>query len=378
MSRTRTNLISLGVGLAAATVGAAVGLAAERLTVGRPLIRRFPQPDDEPGIGSIRDVPVAVIADDGITLHAEVDEADRAVPGDVTVVFSHGYSNTLDAWHFQRQALLGRVRCVWWDQRGHGRSERGADGVVSIEQLGRDLHAVIAATAPTGPLVLVGHSMGGMATMSYAAQFTPDVRARVCGVGLVATSAGGLGKADLGLARFGQLLTRLAPRALTLLSRQPGLVERTRRIGSDLEEVIVKRWSFGGDVEDSLIDFTARMIAATRIEVVTEFMPAITAVDVQEGLFILRNLESLVIHGDKDLMIPPEHSEALAAVLTRSEHVIVRDAGHLVHLEHPEVVNPHVAALIGRARAGLGLTLGTPPTRPVRGLSRRPSEEVTR
>ena len=370
MNKARANLISLGVGLAAAGVGAAVGLAAERLTVGRPLVRRFPQPDDEPGLGSIRDVPVAVTADDGTTLHAEVDEPEHPVPGDVTVVFSHGYSNTMDAWHFQRLALLGRVRCVWWDHRGHGRSGRGADGVVSIEQLGRDLNAVIQATAPTGPLVLVGHSMGGMATMSYAAQFTPDVTERVCGVGLVATSAGGLKQADLGLARIGQVLTRLAPRALTVLSRQPGLIEHTRRIGSDLEEVIVKRWSFGGDVQEPLIDFTARMIAATRIEVVSEFMPAITAVDVQEGLFVLRHLPALVLHGDRDLMIPPEHAQSLAAVLTDAEHAVVHRAGHLVHLEHPDVVNPHLAALIGRARGRVGLDAGAPALRPVRGMTR--------
>lgn len=366
----RANLLSLGVGLAAAGVGAAVGLAAERLAVGRPVVRRFPRADDEPALGSIRDVPVPVRAEDGITLHAEVDEPESPVPGDVTVVFSHGYSNTMDAWHFQRLALLGRVRCVWWDHRGHGRSERGAAGVVSIEQLGRDLHAVIATTSPTGPLVLVGHSMGGMATMSYASQFTADVRERVCGVGLVATSAGGLGQTDLGLARAGRLLTRLAPHALTLLARQPGLIENTRRIGSDLEEVIVKRWSFGGEVDENLIDFTARMIAATRIEVVSEFMPAITTVDVQEGLLVLRELPAVVLHGDRDLMIPPEHSEALASVLTRSQHAVVSRGGHLVHLEHPAVVNPHLAALIGRARAGIGLGLGAPALRRVRELSR--------
>lgn len=366
----RADLLSLGVGLAAAGMGAAAGLAAERLTVGRPVVRRFPRTDDEPALGSIRDVPVPVVADDGTTLHAEVDEPEDPVPGDVTVIFSHGYSNTMDAWHFQRLGLLGRVRCVWWDHRGHGRSARGADGVVSIEQLGRDLRAVIAATAATGPLVLVGHSMGGMATMSYAAQFTPEVLERVCGVGLVATSAGGLGQADLGLARIGRMLTRLAPRALTVLSRQPGLIERTRRIGSDLEEVIVKRWSFGGEVDGALIDFTAQMIAATRIEVVSEFMPAITAVDVQEGLFVLRHLPALVIHGDRDLMIPPDHAEALTGVLTEAELVIVDRAGHLVHLEHPEVVNPHLAALIGRARAGIGLDIGPPGLRRVRGLSR--------
>lgn len=353
---TRANLLAVGVGLAAAGVGAAVGLAAERFTVGRPVIRRFPSEEDEPALGSLRDVPIQVEADDGVVLHVEVDEADDPQPGDVTVVFSHGYALNLDSWHYQRLALQGRVRCVWWDQRGHGRSERGEDGIATVEQLGRDLHSVIEAVAPTGPLVLVGHSMGGMTTMSYAAQFTPDARARVAGVALVATSAGGLDDVDLGLARLGHALMRVAPRALNVLARQPGfIIERTRRIGSDLEEVIVKRWSFGGPVEDALVDFCARMIAATRIEVVSEFIPQLRSMDVQQGLFVLRDVEALVINGDRDLMIPAEHSDVLASVLRKAEHAVVARAGHLLMLEYPEIVTPHLVALIGRARAAAGV-----------------------
>ena len=84
------------------------------------------------------------------------------------MVVSHGYALSLDSWHYQRLALQGRVRTVWWDQRGHGRSQRGPVGSATIDQVGADLAAVIEATAPTGPLVLVGHSMGGMTVMSLA------------------------------------------------------------------------------------------------------------------------------------------------------------------------------------------------------------------
>ncbi|OEV19842.1 lipase, partial [Streptomyces nanshensis] len=60
----------------------------------------------------------------------------------LTVVFSHGYCLSQDVWHFQRAALRGAVRCVYWDQRSHGRSARAAAGEpVSIDLLGRDLKA---------------------------------------------------------------------------------------------------------------------------------------------------------------------------------------------------------------------------------------------
>lgn len=364
MSR-RTSLISLGVGLTAAGVGAAVGLAAERLAVGRPVLRRFPTDDDDVPLGSLREVPVPVTAVDGTILHAEIDEPTHPDPTGLTVVFSHGYALNLDSWHYQRLALQGRVRCVYWDQRGHGRSERGDGATARIEQLGRDLKSVIDTCAPTGPLILVGHSMGGMTTMSFAGTFAQLVKERVVGVAFVATSGGDLSRIDLGLDKLGYLLRRVAPRAIGVLAHRPGLVERTRRIGSDLEEVIVKRWSYGTDVDEELIDFTARMIAATRLEVVGDFMPQLAKHDGVAGLANLAGTAAVVLTGDKDLMIPPEHSDVLASRLPGSELAIVKGAGHLVMLEHPDVVTPHLVALVHRVRRSLNETAAEVGARPV-------------
>ncbi len=349
MSR-RTSLVSLGLGLAAAGAGAAAGLAVERLAVGRPVLQRLPQDEDEVPLGSIREVPIEVAADDGTLLHVEVDEPTEPDPDGLTVVFSHGYALNLDSWHYQRLALQGRVRTVWWDQRGHGRSERGPVGSATIDQVGADLAAVIAAVAPSGPLVLVGHSMGGMTVMSLAAKDPEHFRDRVVGVALLSTSSGGLENVDLGLDRLGTLLRKLAPGALNLLSRRPLLVERTRRIGSDLEEVIVKRWSYASDVDSDLVDFTARMIAATKIEVVSDFLPAFGMHDKRDALEGLGDTETLVLVGDHDLLTPADHSEEIHRALPHAEFALVRDAGHLVMLEHPEIVTPHLVALLHRAR----------------------------
>ncbi|WP_257138824.1 alpha/beta fold hydrolase, partial [Streptomyces sp. wa1071] len=166
--------------------GAAAGVAVERLTVGRGIRKKARLALDATGpYGSLRGTPGRAVADDGTELYYEIDEVEdapaaddgpgasgtrrrrlfgRKAPAPVTVVFSHGYCLGQDSWHFQRAALRGLVRAVYWDQRSHGRSGRGraqADGVpVGIDQLGRDLRAVIDAAAPEGPLVLVGHSMG--------------------------------------------------------------------------------------------------------------------------------------------------------------------------------------------------------------------------
>jgi len=365
----RVSLVSLGVGLAAAGVGAALGLAAERVTVGRalrPPLDEHGHPLDDEGFGTIHSPGVRVEADDGTLLHVEVDEPDpgqaAARPGGgrrrgrgrpatppLTLVFSHGYALSLDSWHYQRKALRGRYRMVFWDQRGHGRSATGPAGSATIDQVGRDLARVIAAVAPDGPLVLIGHSMGGMTVMSLAESDQALVDQRVVAVALLSTSAGGLGEVDFGLPRVGPIVQRLAPTTLKALSWRPALIERGRRIGSDLEALIVRRYSYASPVSASLVRFTADMIASTRLEVISEFMPAFSTYDKLAALAGLQAHEVLVLVGDGDLLTPVAHSEEIVRQVPGAEHVVVRDAGHLVMLEHPEVVTMNLVELVERA-----------------------------
>ncbi len=95
---------------------------------------------------------------------------------------------------------------MFYDQRSHGRSDHGEPELTSIDQLGRDLGCVIDTLAPRGPIVLIGHSMGGMSVLALAEQrpelFAPKRRGRaqrVVGVALLSTSAGRLGALRLGL-----------------------------------------------------------------------------------------------------------------------------------------------------------------------------------
>ncbi|WP_299037153.1 alpha/beta hydrolase [uncultured Pseudokineococcus sp.] len=348
-------LLHLGAGLAAAGAGALLGLGAERLAVGRPLLPGRRPPRREVPLGSLSGRRVVVRAGDGTELHVEVDdlpEAERAAAEAErrpTVVLSHGYGLNLDFWHVQRLALRGRYRLVLWDQRGHGRSERGPKGSATIDQVGEDLEDVIAATCPEGPLVLLGHSMGGMAVMALASRRPDLVAERVVGTALIATSAGGMDTNDFGLAALAPLLHRFAPTALGLLSRQAALVERTRALGGDLESVLVRHWSYASPVPQDLVDFTAHMIAGTSVAVIDDFFPAFALHDKAEALEALSGGEVLVLVGDGDLLTPPSYSEDILRRLPTAEYVLVRDGGHLVPLEHPEVVQDAVEHLLARA-----------------------------
>ncbi|MGG8405753.1 alpha/beta fold hydrolase [Streptomyces sp. 12297] len=365
----RAGLAGAAIGVIAA--GAAAGVAVERLTVGRGIRMKARLALDATGpYGSLRGAPGTVRADDGTTLYYEVDEAEeppagkrrrfrrKAEPAPVTVVFCHGYCLNQDAWHFQRAALRGAVRAVYWDQRSHGRSDRGlaqADGEpVTIDRLGRDLKTVLDAVAPEGPLVLVGHSMGGMTVMALGAQFPELVRERVAGVAFVGTSSGRLGEVTYGLPAAGMgLVRRVLPGVLRALGSEVDLVERGRRATADLFTGMVKRYSFGSpDVDPAVARFAERLIESTPIDVVAEFYPAFEEHDKTAELAVFAQLPVLVVAGAKDLITPSAHSETIAGQLPDADLLVIPDAGHLVMLEYPETVTGKLAELLARAGAG--------------------------
>ena len=71
--------------------------------------------------------------------------------------------------------------------------------------------------------------------------------------------------------------------------------DRTRRLGSDLEQLLVRRYSFASPVPASLVRFAADMIAATRIDVVADFLPTFDLHDAREALAALADNEVLVL-----------------------------------------------------------------------------------
>ncbi|MFC9467180.1 alpha/beta fold hydrolase [Streptomyces coelicoflavus] len=373
--RRATGIAGVAIGVVAA--GAAAGVAIERLTVGRGMRQKARLALDSAGpYGGLRGTPGTAYAEDGTELYYEVDDLDpeadaevhraprrrrlfgRRAPAPVTVVFSHGYCLNQDSWHFQRAALRGVVRTVHWDQRSHGRSGRGVaqtrDGrPVSIEELGRDLKAVIDAAAPEGPIVLVGHSMGGMTVMALADAFPDLIDERVVGVALVGTSSGRLGEVNFGLPVAGvNAVRRVLPGVLRALGQRAELVEKGRRATADLFAGIIKRYSFASrDVDPAVARFAERMIESTPIDVVAEYYPAFNDHDKTEALARFTDLPVLVLAGVRDLVTPSEHSEAIADLLPDAELVLVPDAGHLVMLEHPELVTDRLADLLARAGA---------------------------
>lgn len=336
-------------GLTGAAVGVVATGAAARILAGRRLWFRSQVSQSTDHLGSLRGDRHPVIADDGVQIYAEIDERDDWTSGahagtvadaaEPTIVFVHAYALNLDGWHFQRSALRGRHRLVLFDQRSHGRSGRSCSEHSTIDYTGRDLAAVITQLVPEGPVVLVGHSMGGMTILSLAEQYPSLFAERVAGVALISTTAEGLTAEAMGLPGLpGRVIHRLTLPLVATLARTPRLVESGRRATADIGSRINRKLAFGGTVPQEWIDFTDDMLAATPFRVVADFFPGFGTYDKREALKVLQSVPSVVICGSGDAITPIAHSHSLAEILGSAEVVELSDAGHMVILErHPEV-----------------------------------------
>jgi pimeloyl-ACP methyl ester carboxylesterase len=273
------------------------------------------------------------------------------LPERPTLVFVHGFCNTADSWCFQQRALTDLGPMVFYDQRAHGRSGPSEVARCTIDQLADDLYAVLAARAPAGPIVLIGHSMGGMTILGLAERHPELFAERVVAVALMSTSAGDLARVTFGLpAGVSGAVRRVLPGLAVGIRHAPPLLERARRRGSDLAYSITRRVGFGTtDVPPSVVTFLEGEVASTPIPVIMSFLPTLLAHDKLAAAAVLRHVPTLLMVGDHDLMTPLPHSRTLADALPEAELVVEEGAGHALPLERPDAVNEHVRALIGRA-----------------------------
>ncbi|HET6260239.1 MAG TPA: alpha/beta hydrolase [Pseudonocardia sp.] len=341
----------------AAVTGVAVGVAARKRSQvaadRRRLATQLSESAPGPGVTAVGESS-SVTADDGVRLSCEEIEAPDGNAA-LTVVLVHGFALDRRTWHFQRRTLPEladpTLRLVLYDQRSHGRSERAPRESCTIEQLGHDLDAVIRALAPEGPLVLVGHSMGGMTIMALAEQNPELFAERVAGVALVSTSVGEVASAGL----HGALLSRHNPltRGVGLLARlQPKLVEGVRKVAGEVIWAITRSLAYGDrNVEPWLVDLVDTMISTNAVDALTDFVDTVGSHDRIAALPALATCEVLVAAGDADRVIPVSHSDVIAAELPDATLVRFEGAGHLPMLEQPLAMDAALVDLLRRSAA---------------------------
>jgi pimeloyl-ACP methyl ester carboxylesterase len=273
--------------------------------------------------------------------------------GAPALVMVHGFSADLTLWHYQWKHFSRHYRCVLYDQRGHGRSGPATRGDYSLEAMARDLKTILDEMAPEGPVVLLGHSMGGMVVMSLAEHFPEEFGTRVQAVVLANTAAAELIKAVAG--SFGAKMGKLVSTAALHMARDPRRVYaiRARALAGqgDLAFAAARLTNFGPKPPPSLVEHVARVAARAPVEVWTDLLGSLMEMDLSHALDHV-TVPALVVVGDVDRITPPASALAIKRMLPDGRLVVFKGSGHCTMLERHAQFNRVVEGFLGEALGG--------------------------
>ena len=267
----------------------------------------------------------------GASLFAEELVPQLPVPeGTPTIVLAHGWCQDHTSWH-KIIAGLERdrpLRIVTYDQRGHGRSSMGQLTDPSVRILGDDLFEVIHAVCPEGPLLLVGHSMGGMSVMAYAGLHYDHFTERVGGVVLASTASSIEGRSPVPLEGL----------IMAVASRAPGIPPRLL-----VPRLVQGRLLFGAHADRDDVRHAVHQIQHTKMPTIGRFFYALGSHDEADALAHFVDVPTHIIAGSEDRLIPVPHSERLLSMIPQATLTVLPGVGHMTTYEGADVI---VAAIL--------------------------------
>ena len=307
-----------------------------------PMLLLIAKPDTDP-TRAVRSQGEMVASPTGAELYVEVEGAAEGT----VVIATHGWGLDSTIWRYLKRDLaemraLTPNQLITWDLAGAGRSKAPEGGSITLENFAADLQMLIVRVAPR-PVILIGHSIGGM-TIQTLIRDTPSlVRDQVAGIVLVNTTYTNPLKTMI-LSGLAQALRKplLEPMfKLTILLKPLAWLSAWQNYFNGVSH-LANRLQFAGSVTYSQLDHTT--LLGTRNS------PAVLA----EGNLAMFDWEAtgamgaftgpvLVIGGEQDLVTKLEAGETIQAQSSTGALERVSNANHMGFLERSH----HYNALIG-------------------------------
>jgi pimeloyl-ACP methyl ester carboxylesterase len=310
--------------------GAVAGAALERALYRR--VMAVPDPEAREPIGGVPGKTSWTKSFDGTQLYTRTyGPADAPA----SIVFAHGLVENHVIWHYLVRDLRsdGTFRLVAYDARGHGNSgpARGPDGTTRFDghTLGQDLAAVVEQAA-AGPVVLVGHSLGGMTALTQLI-LEKQERERVAGAVIVNSTF----TAELaGWGGHGNPLQRTLERAGDVVRRFAGddakRIDRLRRGATD-GSILAARALFGTDPSPRHIAVAFHMYETTPSQTLAAGFD-LSAYDVHDALEGI-DVPVLIVTGSRDILTPMFLSKEMVERIPEAELVVLEGCGHMAPFE---------------------------------------------
>ncbi len=273
-----------------------------------------------------------VNAPDGTELHVEFYGPEDAP----TIVMTHGWGMNSTVWYYAKRDLAKRFRLIVWDLPGLGESSEPTDKDYKLEKLAEYL-AVVVGLAGDRPVVLLGHSIGGMITQTFCRLFPDQLGSRVVGLILVHTTYTDPAKTTF----LKRLLHALEKPVLVPLMYLTVVLSPVVKLMNWLSY-----WNGSLHLVNAFTGFGSRPTRG-QLEFTTLFQPISSpAVQARGDLAMFGFDESrtlptipiptLVIAAHRDRLTIPEASAYIHEHIPASELVTLKPAGHSGFLEQHE------------------------------------------
>jgi pimeloyl-ACP methyl ester carboxylesterase len=320
-----------------------------RFALGRLLARR----DTDPSRAAYGNGQFITNAD-GSRLYVETYGNADAPP----IILTHGWSMDSTIWFYAKRDLSRSFRVIVWDLPGLGKSE----GTIGLEPFANALRSVIAFSG-NRPVVLVGHSIGGM-TIQTLARDHPEVFGNlVSGVVLVNTTYTNPLKTTI-LPRLLQTLRfpLLVPLMWLTIWLQPLAWLSAWYSYINGSAHLANRFGFGRYVTRSQLNHTALLSTRNSQAAIAKGNLAMFRWDAS-GATAMLPVPVLVLAGDRDILTKPQASETIASATPAAELQVIEGVNHCGFLERFDIYNAAIAGFASRVQS---TDVATPHPEPLR------------
>ena len=291
------------------------------------------EPREERGAGRM------VSAPDGSSLRLDT----FGNPQGPTIILTHGWGLNSTAWWYTKKALADRFHLTTWDLPGLGRSKPPSDGKVTIDRFAEALGAVVQASG-SGPVLLVGHSIGGMTTQTFWRDCPQSLKERVAGIVLVDTTYQDpiqtMWLSSLWRALRWPLIEPMMWLSVLLsplmwLSSWQGYL-------SGSNQLVMRLTGFGRFATRGQVDFTARLACKGSPGIQAKGNMAMfrwNASEVAPKILV----PVLILTGSKDIVTLPSASRTIAEAAPDARIVEIQGCGHMGFMERAALYDAEIA-----------------------------------
>jgi pimeloyl-ACP methyl ester carboxylesterase len=260
------------------------------------------------------------------------------------IILTHGWGANSTEWDYLKKELADDFRLIVWDLPGLGRSTRPTNRDYSLDNLARHLEAVLGLGGDR-PAILLGHSIGGMITLTFCRLFPQALGTRVRGIALVQTTYTN----PVRTTNMAGLLTALERPVIV------PLLYLTIWLSPLLWLSNLMSYLNGSALLSTKSSGFANTETLEELEFVTRFQLQASPAVLARGMFgMLRydatatlksiNVPAMVVAGDRDPVCKPEAGERMKRDIPGAQLAKLAPAKHMGLIEH----HRHFAEIVGK------------------------------